>query len=86
MLDMGVDLSSPITVEALGGKKVFTVGGDNLICCFDKDITKDAVTAIAKLKPLYAVFRDSSFGRDDVMVSFDQIFETYSHTTTRRVI
>ena len=86
MLDMGIDLSSTITVETLGGKKVFTVGGDNLICCFDKDVTKDTVTAIAKRKPLYAVFRDSSFGRDDVMVSFDQIFETYSPTTTRRVI
>ncbi|MDR3186599.1 MAG: site-specific DNA-methyltransferase [Christensenellaceae bacterium] len=86
MLDMGVDLSSPITVETLGGKKVFTVGGDNLICCFDKDITKDAVTSIAKAKPLYAVFRDSSFARDDVMVSFDQIFATYSPTTERSVI
>ena len=86
MLDMGVDLSSTITVETLGGKKVFTVGGDNLICCFEKDVTKETVTAIAKRKPLYVVFRDSSFGRDDVMVSFDQIFETYSPTTTRRVI
>ena len=86
MLDMGIDLSSTITVETIGGKKVFTVGGDNLICCFDKDVTKDAVTLIAKRKPLYAVFRDSGFERDDIMVSFDQIFQTYSPTTTRRVI
>jgi len=86
MLDMGVDLSSSITVETIGDKKIFTVGDNNLICCFDKDVTKETVTEIAKRKPLYAVFRDSSFERDDIMVSFDQIFETYSPTTERRII
>ncbi|MDR3217150.1 MAG: site-specific DNA-methyltransferase [Clostridiaceae bacterium] len=86
MLDMGVDLASPIKVETVAGKKVFTVGGDNLICCFDSGVTKEVVTAIAKQKPLYAVFRDSSFADDSTMVSFDQIFATYSPTTERRVI
>ena len=86
MLDMGVDLASPITVEQIGNKKVFVVGENNLICCFDKDVTKEAVTEIAKRKPLYAVFRDNGFERDDVMISFDQIFETYSPTTERRVV
>jgi adenine-specific DNA-methyltransferase len=88
-----VDLSGPITVETIGGKKVFTVGNPDtdglnasLICCFDTHITKETVTAIAKRKPLYAVFRDSSFNRDDTMVSFDQIFVTYSPTTERRII
>jgi len=86
MLDMGVDLASPITVEQVGNKKGFVVGDNNLICCFDKDVTKEAVTEIAKRKPLYAVFRDNGFERDDVMISFDQIFETYSPATERRVI
>jgi len=86
MLDMGVDLASPIIVEQIGNKKGFVVGDNNLICCFDKDVTKEAVTEIAKRKPLYAVFRDNGFERDDVMISFDQIFETYSPATTRRVI
>jgi adenine-specific DNA-methyltransferase len=86
MLDIGVDLSSTITVEDVDGKKIFTVGSNNLICCFDEGITKDAVTEIAKRHPLYAVFRDSCFESDDIMVSFDQIFETCSSTTTRKVI
>ncbi|MDR2090715.1 MAG: site-specific DNA-methyltransferase [Clostridiales bacterium] len=93
MLDMGVDLSNPITAETIGGKKIFTVGNPdsdglnaNLICCFDENITKETVTAIAKRKPLYAVFRDASFNDDATMVSFDQIFVTYSPTTERRVI
>jgi len=86
MLDMGIELSSDIKVENIGGKTVYTVGGDNLVCCFDTGITKEVVTAIAKRKPLYAIFRDSGFERDDTLVSFDQIFETYSPTTERRVL
>jgi adenine-specific DNA-methyltransferase len=60
--------------------------GDNLICCFDDNVNKDAVTTIAKRKPLYAVFRNASFNNDSTMVSFDQIFAVYSPMTERRVI
>ena len=86
MLDMGVLLSSDIKVMNIQGKKVFNVNDGNLVCCFDKDLTDEVVTEIAKLQPLYAVFRDSSMSSDSVAVNFDQIFETYSPTTTRKVI
>ncbi len=86
MLDMGVLLSSEIKTFELNGKTVFNVNDGNLICCFDSDLTDDVVTEIAKMQPLYAVFRDSSFNTDSVAVNFDQIFETYSPTTTRKVL
>lgn len=92
MLDMGVLLSSKIEEKLIKNKKVFIVGEydndsqPNLICCFDNDLTDDVVKEIAKMKPLYAVFRDSSIATDSVNVNFDQIFETYSPTTTRKVI
>ncbi len=86
MLEMGVLLSSEIKTFELNGKTVFNVNDGNLICCFDSDLTDDVVTEIAKMQPLYAVFRDSSFNTDSVAVNFDQIFETYSPTTTRKVI
>ncbi len=86
MLDMGVLLSSEIKVLDIKGKKVFNVNDGNLICCFDKNLTEEVVTEIAQLKPLYAVFRDSSFVSDSIAVNFDQIFETYSPTTTRKII
>ena len=86
MLDMGVMLSSEIKVLDIQGKKVFNVNDGNLICCFDKNLTDEVVTEIAKLNPLYAVFRDSSMSTDSVAVNFDQIFETYSPTTTRKII
>lgn len=86
MLDMGVMLSSDIKVMDIQGKNVFNVNDGNLVCCFDNDLTDEVVTEIAKLQPLYAVFRDSSMSSDSVAVNFDQIFETYSPTTTRKII
>ena len=86
MLDMGVMLSSEIETLEINGKKVFNVNNGDLVCCFDKNINDDVVTAIAKMQPLYAVFRDASMSTDSVAVNFDQIFETYSPTTTRKII
>lgn len=86
MLDMGVMLSSEIKTLEINGKKVFNVNDGDLVCCFDKNINDEVVTAIAKMKPLYAVFRDASMSTDSVAVNFDQIFETYSPTTTRKII
>ena len=86
MLDMGVILSSEIKTIEIQGKKVFNVNDGNLICCFDKDLSEEVVTEIAKMQPLYAVFRDASMSTDTVAVNFDQIFETYSPTTVRKVL
>ena len=86
MLDMGVILSSEIKTLDIKGKKVFNVNDGNLVCCFDENLTDEVVTEIAKLQPLYAVFRDSSMSTDSVAVNFDQIFETYSPNTTRKVL
>ena len=86
MLDMGVMLSSEIKTLNIQGKKVFNVNDGNLVCCFDKNVSEEVVTEIAKMQPLYAVFRDASMSSDSVAVNFDQIFETYSPTTTRKVL
>ncbi len=86
MLDLGVLLSSPIEEREIARKKVFSVDGGYLIACFDTNVTEEVVTAIAKEKPFYAVFRDSSMANDSVMTNFEQIFETYSPNTVRKVL
>ena len=86
MLDLGVLLSSPIEVKEIAGKKVFNVAEGFLLACFDHDVTDETVKAIAKMKPYYAVFRDSSMANDSVATNFDQIFETYSPETVRKVL
>ena len=86
MLDLGVLLSSPIKVKEIAGKKVFDVAEGSLLACFDKDVTNETVKAIAQKKPHYAVFRDNSMANDSVATNFDQIFETYSPDTVRKVL
>lgn len=86
MLDLGVLLSSPIEVKEIEGKRVFNVAEGFLLACFDHDVTEETVKAIAQMKPYYAVFRDSSMANDSVATNFDQIFETYSPETVRKVL
>lgn len=86
MLDLGVLLSSPIEATEIAGKKVFNVANGFLLACFDHDVTDETVKAIAQMKPYYAVFRDSSMANDSVATNFDQIFETYSPDTVRKVL
>lgn len=89
MLDLGVFLSCKIEKETVDGKNIFVVyQGDivYLIACFDQKVSSEVVTAIAKRKPYYAVFRDSSMANDSLMTSFEQIFESYSKDTVRKVL
>ena len=86
MLELGVLPSSKITETVIGGKKVFDVADGFLLACFDTGVTTETVTAIARQQPYYAVFRDSSMADDSTATNFDQIFETYSPATVRKVL
>ncbi len=86
MLDLGVLLSSKIEETEIAGKKVFNVADGFLIACFDKDVTEETVKTVAKMKPYYAVFRDSSMASDSVATNFDQIFASISPDTIRKVL
>lgn len=86
MLELGVLPSSPIAETVIDGKRVFDVAEGFLLACFDEGVTMETVTAIAKRQPYYAVFRDSGMASDSVATNFDQIFETYSPSTVRKVL
>ena len=81
MLELGIPLSAKITQES----GLWCVNGNYLIACFDT-VNTEIITEIAKKKPYYAVFRDSSFGNDSAMINFEQVFNTYSPNTIRRVL
>lgn len=86
MLDLGVPLSSEITETLIAGKKVFNVADGFLMACFDENVTEETITAIAKMQPYYFVMRDSSMANDSVATNFDQLFNTYSPSTVRKVL
>ena len=86
MLELGVLLSSKIEDTIISGKKVFSVADGYLIACFDDNVTEETVKAIAQRHPFYAVFRDSGMATDSVATNFEQIFNTYSPKTQRKVL
>lgn len=86
MLDLGVELSATIEQRTIDGKQVFFVNDNYLVACFDENIAESAITEIAKMKPYYFVMRDSSLASDNVADNFDQLFETYSKDTIRKII
>ena len=65
---------------------MFNVADGFLYACFDNNISDEVVKVIANEQPYYAVFRDSGMANDSVMTNFDQIFATYSPSTTRKVL
>lgn len=81
MLDLGIPLSAKISQK----EGVFYVNNNYMIASFGK-VDNSLVTEIAKKQPYYAVFRDSSFINDSALVNVEQIFNTYSPNTIRRVL
>jgi adenine-specific DNA-methyltransferase len=86
MLDLGILLSSKIEEMNIKGKTIFNVADGFLVACFDKDLTDDTITEIAKMKPYYFVMRDHSLATDAVAANFDQIFTSFSPDTVRKVL
>lgn len=94
MLDLGILLSSKISIHNAEciihnekrNYRYFSVEDNFLIACFDRDITEEIITEIAKKKPDYFVMRDSSMASDSVGANFEQIFATYSPDTVRKVL
>ena len=86
ILELGIELSAPISKEIIDGKEVLFVDENYLIACFDENIDENVVAAIAKRLPRYVVFRDSSLLSDAVAINYSEIFKTYSPDTKTKVL
>ncbi|NRB80373.1 MAG: site-specific DNA-methyltransferase [Saccharospirillaceae bacterium] len=88
LLDLGVDLTLPISEKKIEGYKVLIVNHEpyDLIACFDRDINESLVTQLAKLKPMRLVFRDNGFVDDAIKSNVEQIVRQLSPNTDVKVI
>ena len=86
LLDWGLPLSMPHTHEKIDGFNVHTYNDGDLIACFEKHISKQAIREIADRKPLRAVFRDSSFSSSPEKINVFEIFKLLAPNTNVRVI
>ena len=86
MLELGATLDSKIATEVVSGKTIYNVADGYIVACFDKDVTDEVVTTIAKMHPLYAVLRDTSMVTDSTATNFEQLFKTYSPDTVTKIL
>lgn len=81
-----IEYSAKIAEREIGGKACFDVNDGQLIACFDEGVDTVALEAIAKERPLYAVFRDACFSNDAAVANLEELFKTFSPDTIRKVI
>jgi adenine-specific DNA-methyltransferase len=86
MLELGATLDSKIECCKIAGKEIFNVADGYLVACFDKEVNDTVVQEIAKMEPQYAVLRDNSLANDSTATNFEQIFKTYSPSTTCKIL
>jgi adenine-specific DNA-methyltransferase len=94
LLKLGLDLCVPIETRTIAGKEVHAVGGGVLMACLAKEISRDAVEALAqgivewhkKLAPAgdtTCVFRDSAFADDVAKTNLAAILEQHGIANVR---
>ena len=81
-----IPYSANIVERELGGKACLDVNDGQLIACFDVNVDTEALEAIARERPLYAVFRDAFFSNDAAVANLEELFKTFSPDTVRKVI
>lgn len=86
LLDWGLELTMPISIEQVEEHEVFVVEEGALIACFDERVSPAVVHSIAKRQPLRAVFLDSAFASDDARINAEQVFREVSPTTDVKAI
>lgn len=85
-----LELNRPLEIRDISGASVYLydyfaeVSG--LIACFAESISEDAIKQIATLKPLTAVFRDSTFPDSQAKVNLAEHFRIISPETKVKVI
>ena len=81
-----IPYSANIEKQSIADKTIYAVNGNTLLACFDEAVSTEVLEAIAKERPYYAVFRDTSMRDDATVANLEELFKTFSPDTVRRVI
>ena len=86
LLEWGLPLSMPYRSETIDGCTVHTYNDGDLIACFDENIPRSVVEAIARRQPLRAVFRDAGFTTSPEKINLTEVFKLLAPDTRIKVI
>ncbi len=81
-----IPYSAQVETFDAAGAACFNVNEGLLVACFDAQVSCKAIEQVARMKPVYAVFRDASLADDATAANFEELFRTFSPDTVRRVI
>lgn len=84
MLELGIPLSVPVT--ELFNSSNLILSENYLIANFDDNLDLNLIESIAKYKPVYAVFKNSSITNDALLSNIRQVFAVYSPDTKLKII
>lgn len=86
LLKSGFPLTTPIETLTLADKKVYSVASGALLVCLERELTLEAIRAMAKLKPERVVCLDAGFSKNDQLkANAVQEFRNKSVTSFRTV-
>jgi adenine-specific DNA-methyltransferase len=72
----GFALTTPVEKIEVAGKSAYSVAGGGMLICLEKDLTLEAIRAMAELKPQRVVCLDLGFaGNDQLKTNAVQIFK-----------
>lgn len=86
LLEWGLPLSLPYSSEEVDGCTIHNYNEGDLMACFDAKVPDAVIRHIAKLQPLRAVFRDSSFADSPSKINVGEIFKALAPDTRIKVI
>ena len=86
LLDWGLPLSMPYKSDTIDGCTVHNYNNGDLVACFDENVPDSVIKDIAKMQPLRAVFRESSFAGSPEKINVDEIFKLLAPDTSVKVI
>lgn len=86
LLDWGLPLSLPYKSVNIDGYTIHNYNDGDLVACFDENIPDEVIKEIAKMQPLRAVFRDSSFANSPSKINVGEIFKLLAPDTRVKVI
>lgn len=86
LLDWGIPLNMPYTIEQIENCTVHTYNDGDLIACFDKKVPESVIKEIARRQPLRVVFRDSCFADSPSKINVGEIFKMIAPDTRVKVI
>lgn len=90
LVQLALELNRPIENRKMSNSDVYLYDyfgeSSGLIACFTENITEQTIKDIASLKPLTAVFKDSSFSKSEDKVNLGEHFRVISPDTKVRVV